>query len=696
MIDTLCIGQKRRVGYLTLALLLLAFGNTLRVQAQYNKEDSVRWDMALPNVEVVAKRPYEIIPPQRLNGPELKKLSSFSVADAIRYFSGVQVKDYGGIGGLKTINVRSMGSHHVGVFYDGVQLGNAQNGQVDLGKFSLDNIEEISLYNGQKSETLQSAKDFASASSVYLRSRTPSFKGDKRYHIRASFKTGSFDLINPAIYYEQKISDHVSMSASAELVKSSGKYKFRYRRVHPATHEVMYDTTAIRQNGDILSLRAEAGLYGDLRQGNWKVKGYFYNSKRGIPGAIVNNVFKHAQRQWDRSLFVQGSLNKSIGDRYSFEVNAKWAYDYMHYVNPDTTLMLIDNQFNQIEWYLSMANRYKIKEWWNVSLASDVIYNTLESDMDGFVYPKRFTWLTALSTAIDTNKIKSQASLLSTFVRENIDRGNVHEDDEAESAPDKFELTPSLFVTYKPWEDYDFNIRAFYKYIFRMPTFNDLYYTDIGNIKLKPEYTHQYNIGFQYAQKYDKGIVQGWDVQSDFYFNKVTDKIVAVPKGSGQYRWMMMNLGYVEILGMDFATSGTFRLGSELALNLKLTYTYQNARDFTKRENPFLQETTYGGQIAYIPWHSGSVLGSLLWRGWQLNYSFIYVGERYHSSANIREDYEQPWYTNDLTLVKTFKWKGIDYRLAAEVNNFLNQDYEVILNYPMPKRNYKFSVTIEI
>ena len=42
----------------------------------------------------------EVIPVQKLSGEQLKNLSSFSVADAIRYFSGVQLKDYGGIGGL--------------------------------------------------------------------------------------------------------------------------------------------------------------------------------------------------------------------------------------------------------------------------------------------------------------------------------------------------------------------------------------------------------------------------------------------------------------------------------------------------------------------------------------------------------------------------------------------------------------------
>ena len=83
----------------------------------------------------------EIIPSQKLEGKALEKLNSFSVADALRYFSGIQIKDYGGIGGLKTVNIRSMGTNHMGVFYDGIQLGNAQNGQIDLGKVSLDNMD---------------------------------------------------------------------------------------------------------------------------------------------------------------------------------------------------------------------------------------------------------------------------------------------------------------------------------------------------------------------------------------------------------------------------------------------------------------------------------------------------------------------------------------------------------------------------
>lgn len=148
-------------------------------------QDSLRVDTTriykIPEVSVSAQRfmPKSVSPVQILSGKALENLNSHSVADALRYFSGMQIKDYGGIGGLKTINIRSMGTNHVGVFYDGVELGNAQNGTIDLGKFSLDNMESITLYNGEKNSSFQSAKDFGSSGNVYMQSKSPYFEDRK-------------------------------------------------------------------------------------------------------------------------------------------------------------------------------------------------------------------------------------------------------------------------------------------------------------------------------------------------------------------------------------------------------------------------------------------------------------------------------------------------------------------------------------
>ena len=168
--------------------------------------DSLVTRFQIEEVEVTARSlTKDVIVPQTLKGAELQRLNALSVADALRYFSGVQLKDYGGVGGIKTINVRSMGSQHTAVYYNGVQLGNAQNGQVDLGRFSLDNMEEIQLYNGQKSDIFQSAHEFGAAGNVYLTTRKPYFKRNERAHVRAQMRFGSFALANPNVGVDVKL-----------------------------------------------------------------------------------------------------------------------------------------------------------------------------------------------------------------------------------------------------------------------------------------------------------------------------------------------------------------------------------------------------------------------------------------------------------------------------------------------------------
>ena len=238
-------------------------------------------------------------------------MNALSVADAIRYFSGVQIKDYGGVGGIKTVNIRSMGTNHMGVYYNGVQLGNPQNGQIDLGKYSLENIEEIQLYNGQKSDIWQSAREFGAAGSIYLTTRRPRFEAGKDFNVKAQMRAGSFALINPSLLFDIRLSETMSITANAELVSSDGKYPFRYRRVTPSG-EVAYDTTAIRQNGDINAIRVEAAVnHYYSNTGFWKLQLYHYNSERGVPGAIVNNIRAISTTTTNSSAWRTNTCNRS-------------------------------------------------------------------------------------------------------------------------------------------------------------------------------------------------------------------------------------------------------------------------------------------------------------------------------------------------------------------------------------------------
>ena len=641
--------------------------------------DSIAKQFDIDEVTVTARyKEKDIIKPQRLEGKELERLNSLSVADAIRFFSGVQIKDYGGVGGIKTVNIRSMGTNHMGVYYNGIQLGNAQNGQVDLGKFSLENIDEISLYNGQKSDIFQSAREFGSAGSIYLNSRRPKFEEGKNVHLRASMKAGSFALVNPSMLFDVKLTDQLSLSMNAEVVHSNGKYKFRYRRVTPSG-ELAYDTTAVRQNGDVNAVRVEAGLnYYYSNTGFWKMQAYHYNSERGVPGAIVNNVWRRGERLWDRNTFVQSSWQDEFFNRWSVKVNAKYAFDYTRYVNNDDKLIHVDNIYKQQEAYLSWANKVAIFNWWDVSLSYDLQWNGLSEYMD----VSRFThWLAAATVVNVYDYLRIQASVLGTFVNE--------EARERDEAPNKYKVTPGVFLSYKPFKRIDLKLNAFYKQAYRYPTFNDLYYTDMGNAYLKPELAVQHNVGIAYDYLKPKHVFNHFNILVDAYYNRVKDKIIAYPKGQ-QFRWTMLNLGLVKIHGVDANMQMTLQFPKDWALTAKVQYTYQRAIDVTDPA-----DTYYGHQIPYIPWHSGSAIGMLSWRNYSLNYSFIYVGERYNQQENIIYNYTQPWYTHDMSLSGAWRIKKVVLKATFEINNLLSRDYDVILNYPMPKRNYRGSIVVE-
>lgn len=653
----------------------------MSVLAQNSDTDDNDSTLSFRPVVITSKLTFrEVIPSQTLSGEQLERLSTHSVADALRYFSGLQLKDYGGVGGIKTVNIRSMGTNHLGIYYDGIELSNAQNGQIDLGQFSLDNVDEVTLYNGQKSAIFQTASDFGNAGSVYIRTRLPRFNGDEQQHLKVNLKGASSDLLRLSGVYEQKLNDHLSATVSGGFLTASGKYKFRYRRVN-IDGSTAWDTTAVRQNGDIHAERLEANLYGTLNQGYWQLKGYAYNSQRGIPGAIVNNVWRRGERQGDLNTFAQGQWQRSFSERFSTRVMAKYAYYRTHYINRDSTQLPVDNRYYQQEVYLTTSNVYEILHNWSASLSYDLRWNKLNASSFGFAYPTRWSNLVSVATAVDYTHVKLQASLLASIIKDHTQRNG--------NQPTLTRWTPAFFANIYPLRGRILSLRAFVKRSFRMPTFNDLYYTDMGNATLKPETATQYDVGMVLSKTWEQSILQHIGIQADTYYNDVKDKIIAYPKGQ-QFRWTMLNLGRVHIKGIDVEAEADLRVAPQLTLTGRAQYTYQDARDVTDPATPY-----YRDQIPYIPWHSGSAIIGLNYKGWTLNYSFIYAGERYNEQENIVYNHMEPWYTNDLSVMYDFNFRHTKWKITLEVNNLLSQDYDVIVNYPMPKRNYGLSIQME-
>ena len=640
----------------------------------------------LNEVKITSSRNYiqarSPVPVQVIRGAQLEQINSLSVADAIRYFSGVQLKDYGGVGGLKTINVRSLGTNHTAVFYDGVEFGNSQNGQVDLGKFSLDNIEEIALYDGQQNTIFQPAKGFASASALYLTAKRPKFADSSNFIGKVSLKTGSFGLVNPSINAAYKFGSNAYATISSEFIHANGRYKF--------TTFDGGDTTAVRHNGDIDAQRVEGSVAITLKDSAiWKFRGYLFHSDRGLPAAVVNHNFDSDQRQWDKDIFVQSSYQTNPSNRDSWQINAKYSDDYTRYFDPDitTTRGLLDDKYFEKELYFSVANRYRATKQLSFDLSADYQRNQLNATQNDtvqyrFVSPVRNQLLVAAAGELKLPQLNIQANLLATFVNDSVDT--------LTSAGRKTEYTPAILFSWQPFESPDLHVRGFYKNTFRLPTFNDLYFTFVGNSFLKPEFARQSDLGITYSKSWQQQTLTDLSIQADGYYNQVRDKIVAIP-GQNLARWMMYNIGMVHTTGLDIDASAIWQLPAHTRLSTGITFTYQNGIDVT----PGGYNT--GDEIPYTPKNSGSVLIGIQNGGFLLNYSFIYTGARYdEASNNTARNYLQPWYTHDMSITYAGKFQRHAIKICGEINNLFNQQYEVIRNFPMPGRNYRLTISTDL
>ena len=155
----------------------------------------------LPNIEVKSlknkKRVSSSTPQYNLDSEIIRQTGITDISEAMRRLPGVNLRDYGGAGGLKTVSVRGLGSEHTAVIYDGVSLSDCQSGQIDLSRYSIDNVRSLSLYSGDNDDIFLPAKAAASASSLYISSFTSTDDAD--FHLKSQMNIGSFGYYNPYI-----------------------------------------------------------------------------------------------------------------------------------------------------------------------------------------------------------------------------------------------------------------------------------------------------------------------------------------------------------------------------------------------------------------------------------------------------------------------------------------------------------------
>lgn len=645
-------------------------------------QDSLRTH-TIEDVVVTAERSrttnvFSTIPVQSFSGDDIRLMGLQNLADAVKKFAGTSVKDYGGIGGMKTVSVRNLGAQHTAVSYDGIVVSNTQAGQIDIGRFSLDNVSLLSMAVGQSSDMLQSARHYASAAVMGISTAQP-LPADKSSLLRIGLSGGSWGQINPKVRLWQRLSGSSVLSINADYMRADGTYPYTLVNGLESTRER-------RENSGISQWHVEGNVNTSFSDSSrLDVKAYYYRSSRGLPGSVILYNNESNEHLWDENLFAQAIYNKRWNEQWQWVARAKYTHSWNKYedYNIKYTNGRKEELNSQDEYYASATINWQPLRWLSMSLAEDAAFNKLRTTVNGSPNPLRFTSLTALAAKLRIGRLTAEGNMVMTYATESLTESEKYS---LKTPDDRKHLSPSLSLSWRILPEEALYIRALYKSTFRMPTFNDLYYLQIGNTSLRPEKAHEYGIGITWNSR-RTGCLKYIAFTADGYHNNVTDKIVAFPS---TYIWKMVNFGKVEIWGMDATVATEVDIARKTCAVLSASLSFQDAQDKTPGS------ATYGSQLPYTAKVSGGISLILNTPWLTVGYSATGQGKRYSMAQNIREYQLPAFMEHSVSISRRFDLgNSSNINLQLSVNNITDEQYEIIKYYPMPGRSLTASATVE-
>ena len=547
-------------------------------------------------------------------------------------------------------------------------LSECQSGETDLSRYSLDNVDHLSLVVGDNDDIFLSARQASTPAVLYIETlRMPA--ENLQPHLTTQLKVGSFGYVSPFVRYEQNINSKLALSVAGEYTYAKNDYPYTLRNVTIVTEET-------RNNSRMNSGHGEVNLLWHINERSLlSGKIYYYDNDRQLPGQVRYYANESNETLRDRNAFGQLQYQTRNNRGWALKLTAKYNWAASIYKNGAYFGSTSESDYWQREAMGAAQLLYAPGSHWAFNYSVDYAYNSLNSNTGQIVHPWRYSLLQSATAKYHRGRLTLLGRLLHSLY--------LNKAQEGESARNMRRLSPSLSLSYQIFSEQNLYARASYKNIFRSPTFNESYYFHYGSADLLPETTDQLNVGLTWHANLLQRL--SFKMTADGYYNHVRDMIVSVPHN--MFVWTCVNVGKVEVHGLDATASATLMLAPQHELKAYGNYTYQQVENRTNPESP-----NYRKQIAYYPEHVGSV--SFSYENPWLNISMhsTFVSNRWATNEHLEGTLVKGYQDYGLTCWRHWQWNQHLLEARADIRNIFNQQYEIVSHYPMPRRNYQFSI----
>ena len=633
----------------------------------------------LKPIDVIAKKDSVLrltvinsnVPHYIIDQAKLNELLAIDIGDALKFVPGANIKDYGGLGGLKTISYRSLGASHTSISADGLILPNAQTGVVNLNLFDVFGTSQLEMTAGQPQDYFATASAYLKANLLALKSTLLSEPSTKLSLKLMNYGT-SINNFQNGISLNYHPGHKWAYSLQGLYGFGTGIYPFTINNVDSSY-------TSRRQNANINTFNLKTGLRFRHKNSEVLVKAGFRKNDQELPGAIIlYNPYT------DQNL-MEEQFNASVQFRYTPK---QYAFGLSAFFQDNTTIYtdhlflnaegLLMNQYHQQTLGSGfILNRFLNTKKQRVFIGSDFRYSQLHGNQFD-INPDRQNFVSVVGISKWLGRVKIQGHLTHQFI---LDQTPVKQLNSSN-------FSPFLAVGYLPFKDHNFRIRAHFKNTYRMPSFNDLYYNFIGNTGLSPEEANTLNLGLTYGKTWLEFVQM--ETTLDMYHNIVDNKIVAIPT-KNLFNWSMQNIGKTKGQGFEFNA-----LISLTRNDMKFTFsTGQSVNSSTDITTP--GSTTFGHQIPYTPIYTASYGLKISYKQNSFIINALYSGGRYTLNENIYPNF-LPGYAD----ISTGIAKKIPIRPSHSIDiniqmaNILNNNYEIIRSFPMPGRHLRLKIIYQL
>ena len=591
--------------------------------------------IALEGVTVVSNRLLPVADSkyhQQLDSAQLRRFPTSTVAEVLQQQSSVYVKSYGA-GSIATTSIQGGGAGHTLVLWNGFPITNASLGQTDFSLLPTIFFDEAVVQYGGDAAIYGNA---AIGGVIHLNSHFPD-------HQKFQFQSGigSFGKFSNSLLYQRK---YKKWSSGLRLLYQQAENDFPYwlSKELPArklTHAQTEQLGLMQENK--LQLSKKQTL-------TWNIWGQ--QLQRAIPPTTTQLASAASQ------------LDQSIRTTFS------WQYLSQKMVWQARTAFYKERIYFQD----SLAGVSSDGKAW--TSISEVEQTTNLGDWKIYT-GLNFTYLQASTDGYPDGVVQYRLAGFTSIQRQHENWTFALHLRQEWANTQTIPIMPSFTMSYRFHPKIKISVAAARN--FRLPSFNDLYWSPGGNPNLLPESGWSQSFETNYAPS--KTMVITWSG-----FNRLLEnRILWQPPVNG-FTWSPSNVDQVWSRGLAGRWTWNTKVKA-VKINLQSGYDY-TLSTATKTKDAF----SLNKQLIYSPLHQGYANIEVSWKSYGIHYLHHYTGKVLIQHRSL---VELPSYQiGNLVLEKNWKFGQVSNTIQLRINNFWNVNYRVIERRPMPGRNFEFNL----